>query len=147
MPDLALQRYLVLAERFEVFNELAPNFDLIPWPILSVPEDVRVHDIEWDAVEAFFLAAKSKMSAADYKVLVWATMICFHQDRWAARRILRTAGELEREAMTRAALKVVQVASSLYDELQHGKASMHRSSIERVLAHVMLQAASLGPGL
>ncbi|RDX42308.1 hypothetical protein OH76DRAFT_1422578 [Lentinus brumalis] len=118
--ELALERYAKLAERFDVarFIQRAPDFEEIPWPTLVSPDVLQIEGVRWDAVEAFFAAARSKMSAAAYGKLVKGTMIRFHPDKWAARNILlRARDEDHKKALTRAALRVAQEAGAAYERL------------------------------
>lgn len=120
-PDRALRRYLALADRFDAtrFTERPPTFKQIPWLTLYPPADLQVHDVDWDTVGSFFLAIQRLVSSVDYKVLVKEALLCFHPDRWAARRVLALMeNKDEREAIAQAALRVAQEAGSTYEDLK-----------------------------
>ncbi|RPD68635.1 hypothetical protein L226DRAFT_495510 [Lentinus tigrinus ALCF2SS1-7] len=94
----AIERYKVLSDEFDATKFSVDNpadFEMIPWPVLHSPVTLRLEDIEWSAVEAFFDAAKKHMRTQDYKVFVEKSHKRFHPDRWRARGILKSVSDEE----------------------------------------------------
>lgn len=123
----ALERYHTLSETFDrakFTNEEPLLFELVPWPVLHAPDALRVEDIDWAAVEAFYHAVRPYLSSplrgvAEYKTLLQKARQRFHPDRWSARRLTTTiVDENEQDCMTAALNTVSQAIASLWSELQ-----------------------------
>ncbi|KAF7377919.1 hypothetical protein MSAN_00215700 [Mycena sanguinolenta] len=91
----ALERLKVQIEEFDKikFSETQPlTFHVVPWPVLTDPLDLDIEQIDWNAVEGFFLRAKMQLAtnAAEYKSLVERVHRLFHPDKWKSRGLLVT---------------------------------------------------------
>ncbi|KIJ39498.1 hypothetical protein M422DRAFT_135733, partial [Sphaerobolus stellatus SS14] len=76
-----------LSEAFDeaVFNSGKPlSFGSIPWPILE--RAYSIQDIEWEAVERFFIAVRRFMPSAEFKKFLTKSQRRFHPDKWRARK-------------------------------------------------------------
>ncbi|KAJ6461095.1 hypothetical protein C8R45DRAFT_1029166 [Mycena sanguinolenta] len=113
----ALERLKLQIEEFDKikFSETQPlTFHVVPWPVLTDPLDLDIEQINWTAVEGFFLRAKTQLVAnvAEYKGLVEKVHRLFHPDKWKSRGLLVTvmdenlrkslemAGNVVEQAMT-----------------------------------------------
>lgn len=118
----ALERYKALAEAFDATKFSAENpvdFRDIPWPVLHRPTTYSAQDVDWSAVEAFFISVRSHMKNQDYKVFVEKSHRRFHPDRWRARRVLLSIQNDEvRETLEVAANTVAQAITPLWREVK-----------------------------
>ncbi|KAI0706794.1 hypothetical protein C8T65DRAFT_651450 [Cerioporus squamosus] len=114
----AIERYKMLSDEFDATKFTADNpvdFEMIPWPVLHAPATLRLEDIEWSAVEAFFEAAKKHMRTQDYKTFVEKSHKRFHPDRWRARGILKSVSDEElRNCLEVAATTVAQALTPIW---------------------------------
>ncbi|RDX55157.1 hypothetical protein OH76DRAFT_1397538 [Lentinus brumalis] len=114
----AMERYKMLSEEFDATKFTADNpldFERVPWPVLHAPVTLRLEDIEWSAVEAFFEAAKKHMRAQDYKTFVEKSHKRFHPDRWRARGILKSVADEDlRNCLEVAANTVAQALTPIW---------------------------------
>ena len=114
----ALERYKMLSEEFDTAKFTPENpvdFESIPWPVLLSPVTLRLEDIDWSAVEAFFEAAKKHLRTQDYKVFVEKSHKRFHPDRWRARGILKSIADEElRNCLEVAANTVAQALTPIW---------------------------------
>ena len=91
------------------------TFASIPWPILSPPQKHTFDDIEWSAVEAFFIGAKTVVDGEEYKAMVEKAHRRFHPDKWRSRGLLSTVlDETERERLERAGNVVAQAITPIW---------------------------------
>ena len=103
------------AAKFTTENPV--DFEAVPWPVLLSPATLRVEDIEWAAVEAFFEAARRHMRAQDFKVFVEKSHKRFHPDRWRARGVLKSVADEEvRGSLEVAATTVAQALTPIWRE-------------------------------
>lgn len=120
-PQRALERYKTQAEVFDTakFTDENPvTFLDIPWPVLSRPTSYRAQDIDWTAVEQFFMTVRSHMRSQDYKTLVEKSHRRFHPDRWRARRVLQSVEEEEKSMLEVAANTVAQAITPIWREIK-----------------------------
>lgn len=117
-PARAIERYKALADAFDAakFGPANPaEFELVPWPVLQAPATLRIEDIDWAAVEAFFGAAKRCMRPQDYKAFVEKSHKRFHPDRWRARGVLKSIEDEDfRGSLEVAANTVAQALTPLW---------------------------------
>ncbi|RPD67596.1 hypothetical protein L226DRAFT_440011, partial [Lentinus tigrinus ALCF2SS1-7] len=75
-----------LAEKFDSANlsNAPPDFETIPWPVLTPPPFIHPDNIDWVHVEAFFTAAE-KALGQQYWAFLEKSHRRFHPDRWASR--------------------------------------------------------------
>ncbi|TBU33779.1 hypothetical protein BD311DRAFT_735987 [Dichomitus squalens] len=118
----AIERYKVLCEAFDVAKFTKENpveFETVPWPVLHSPVTLRVEDIDWASVEAFFEAARRHLRAQDYKVFVEKSHKRFHPDRWRARGVLKSLEDEElRGNLEVAANTVAQALTPIWREMR-----------------------------
>ena len=99
----ALERYKILSEEFDSTKfcaDLPLTMEAVPWPVLTPPARFSVADVDWEAVEKFFLGVRELMGAQDYKTIVEKSHRRFHPDRWRSRSLLKTVlDEMERNNM------------------------------------------------
>lgn len=118
----ALERYRVLSEAFDAakFTPEDPvTFLAVPWPVLHRPSALRVEDVDWSAVEAFFKAVRPHMRSQEYKTLVEKSHRRFHPDRWRARRVLHDIQDDQLKACLEvAANTVAQALTPLWREVK-----------------------------
>ncbi|OBZ68221.1 hypothetical protein A0H81_11698 [Grifola frondosa] len=118
----ALERYKMLCESFDTakFTTEEPvTFDIVPWPVLMAPHALRVEDVDWAAVEAFFGAAKMHMRGQDYKAFVEKSHKRFHPDRWRSRGVLKSVEDDElRGCLEVASNTVAQALTPLWREVK-----------------------------
>ncbi|KAI0744434.1 hypothetical protein C8Q76DRAFT_567766, partial [Earliella scabrosa] len=77
-----------LTEQFDTAKfavEPPPDFFAIPWPVLASPAELKPESIDWQAVEAFFDAAKERLPTPDYVTFINQAQKRFHPDRWRSR--------------------------------------------------------------
>ncbi|KAI0743573.1 hypothetical protein C8Q80DRAFT_1106514 [Daedaleopsis nitida] len=114
----AIERYKALADEFDAakFTQENPvDFESVPWPVLESPVTLRLEDIDWSAVEAFFEAAKKYMRTQDYKAFVEKSHKRFHPDRWRARGILKSVEDDDlRGCLEVAATTVAQALTPIW---------------------------------
>lgn len=120
----ALERYKSLAEAFDSAKFSADSpicFRDIPWPVLLRPTTYTAQDVDWSAVETFFISVKSHMKSQDYKTFVEKSHRRFHPDRWRARRVLLNIQDDEvRQMLEVAANTVAQALTPLWREVKGG---------------------------
>lgn len=118
----AIERYKMLCEEFDAAKFSVDNpvdFEMVPWPVLHNPLTLRLENIEWSAVEAFFEAAKKHMRGQDYKAFVEKSHKRFHPDRWRARGVLKSITDDElRGCLEVAANTVAQALTPIWRELR-----------------------------
>ncbi|KAH9949571.1 hypothetical protein B0H21DRAFT_727465 [Amylocystis lapponica] len=123
-PSRALERYKLLCEAFDTakFTAADPvSFEVVPWPVLHSPAALKVEDIDWGAVEAFFRAVKVLMRSQDYKAFVEKSHKRFHPDRWRARGVLKSIEDDQlRDCLDVAANTVAQALTPLWREVKGG---------------------------
>ncbi|KAJ7796037.1 hypothetical protein B0H14DRAFT_3552635 [Mycena olivaceomarginata] len=118
-PAHALERLEFLIEEFNTikFSEAQPlTYHVIPWPVLADPYN-NVKQIDWDAVEAFFLRAKGQfgVNVAGYNTLVEKVHRLFHPDKWKSRRLLVTVMDEElRKSLEEAGNVVAQAMTPIW---------------------------------
>ncbi|KAG7447304.1 uncharacterized protein BT62DRAFT_967246 [Guyanagaster necrorhizus] len=114
----ALDRVQMLMDEFEniKFSESQPaTFEVIPWPVLHDPLQLKVGQVDWAGVEAFFVTARAELEVAEYKKMVERLHKMFHPDRWRARAILKTVfDEFLRHALEEAGNTVSQAMTPLW---------------------------------
>jgi hypothetical protein len=119
-PSLALARFTVINQEFDTitFSDAQPfTFEGTPWPHLGWPRSLKIEDIEWSSVEAFFTSVKSSMPLSDYKDLVEKSHRRFHPDKWRARRLLQTVhDESLRDQLEKAGIAVSQALTPIWLE-------------------------------
>ena len=112
----------MLSETFDAAKFTKENpveFEIIPWPVLHSPVTLRVEDIDWASVEAFFEAARRYLRTQDYKVFVEKSHKRFHPDRWRARGVLKSLEDEElRGSLEVAANTVAQALTPLWREMR-----------------------------
>ena len=94
----ALARFRLLSTEFDTikFCDTQPlTFESVPWPVLCSPHSLSIDDIDWQAVEDFFMQVKLMLNDAEYKVLVEKTHRRFHPDKWRSRALLMTVADNE----------------------------------------------------
>jgi hypothetical protein len=115
-PEVAIQRYLAIAAKFDAVkftSESPPTFASIPWPILQ--PSFSLHDIEWEAVENFFIAAEKLISADHIREFMDKSHKRFHPDRWRSRRVLSSVeDELDRDLLEVAGSSVSQALTPMW---------------------------------
>ncbi|TRM70070.1 hypothetical protein BD626DRAFT_391274 [Schizophyllum amplum] len=118
----ALERYRALAEDFDKTKFAADTplgFEDVPWPVLHSPVNFTIEDVDWAAVEAFFMAVRPSMRAQDYKTFVQKSHLRFHPDRWRSRGLLKAVlDDTERECLDVAANTVAQALTPIWSELK-----------------------------
>ncbi|KAI0686181.1 hypothetical protein C8Q76DRAFT_601176, partial [Earliella scabrosa] len=62
-----------------------PDLFSIPWPVLISPAELKLEEINWEAVDSFFKAAKERLSPDDFRTFVSQAQRRFHPDRWRSR--------------------------------------------------------------
>ncbi|KAI0049855.1 hypothetical protein FA95DRAFT_1677189 [Auriscalpium vulgare] len=120
-PQRALERYTTLCTAFDTGKYAAGSapltFDAVPWPVLRAPGTFGAEDIDWSAVEGFFVGVRVHMREQDYRALVEKSHRRFHPDRWSARGLLKAVGdEAERGGIEVAANTVAQALTPLWRE-------------------------------
>jgi hypothetical protein len=119
-PSLALARFIAINQEFDAitFSDDQPfTFEGIPWPHLGWPRSLKIEDIEWSSVEAFFTSVKSSMPLSDYKDLVEKSHRRFHPDKWRGRRLLQTVhDESLRDQLEKAGIAVSQALTPIWLE-------------------------------
>ncbi|KAH8119230.1 hypothetical protein DFH11DRAFT_1686161 [Phellopilus nigrolimitatus] len=117
----ALERYKQLCDAFDKLNFIKGDvvvFETIPWPVLLRPGSFGVEDVDWTAVETFFLQVRTYMPTKDYVTLVEKSHKRFHPDRWRSRRVLQCVEEEEeKECMEVAANTVAQALTPLWQDV------------------------------
>ena len=63
--------------------------------ISIIEGSLSIDDIDWQAVEDFFMQVKVMLNDAEYKVLVEKTHRRFHPDKWRSRALLMTVADKE----------------------------------------------------
>jgi hypothetical protein len=67
------------------FSEAQPlTVEVVPWPVLTKPFDLKVGQLNWSMVEAFYTSTKREMvsTPAEYNGLLEKTHRMFHPDKW-----------------------------------------------------------------
>lgn len=118
----ALERYKVLSDAFDTAKFMPEDpitFLTVPWPVLHRPSTLKIEDVDWSAVEAFFKAVRPHMRGQDYNALVEKSHRRFHPDRWRARRVLQGLADDELKACLEvAANTVAQALTPLWREVK-----------------------------
>ncbi|KAJ8076452.1 hypothetical protein PM082_000875 [Marasmius tenuissimus] len=116
----AVDRYNQLCETFDStkFCEEEPLvWEAVPWPVLTFPTQIRIGDIEWDAVEKFFDAAQRTMTTQQYRTFVVRSQHRFHPDRWSGRRLLKAVvDDSEREHIETTADRVSKALTPIWEQ-------------------------------
>ena len=109
----AVERFKLVSIEFDaiVFGDLQPlTVQSIPWPVASSPEEFKVTQLDWSAVETFFRLAKQSIPLDPYKKLVSECYFRFHPDRWSSRGILNTIRDETLRAQVQSACNAVSQA-------------------------------------
>jgi len=117
----ALTRFLSQKKEFlEIkFSDAQPlTAEVIPWPVLVRPLNLKLGDIDWHMVKEFFACVEHQISAEEYKGLVWETYLMFRADRWRAKqRFVSVKDEPMRELLN----NTVNTVSQAMESLRKGK--------------------------
>lgn len=91
------------------------TFASVPWPLLVPPTQRTLASVQWQAVEAFFAAAKATLDATAYKEMLEKAHRRFHPDKWRSRGLLQTVlDENLRKALEDAGNDVAQAITPLW---------------------------------
>ena len=94
----ALERYRIVCQYFDEtkFSETYPlTFHDIPWPTLQSPLINSPQDITWEAVQGFFMVAKTIIRGQAYRDFLKSSVSRFHTDRWRSRKLLESIVNME----------------------------------------------------
>ena len=94
----ALERYRLVCQYFDEtkFSETYPlTFHDIPWPTLQSPFINSPQDMTWEAVQGFFMVAKTKFRGQAYRDFLKSSVSRFHTDRWRSRKLLESIVNVE----------------------------------------------------
>ena len=94
----ALERYRLVCQHFDEtkFSETYPlTFHDIPWPTLQSPFRNSPQDMTWEAVQAFFMVAKTIIRGQAYRDFLKSSVSRFHTDRWRSRKLLESVVDVE----------------------------------------------------
>ncbi|GJE92592.1 hypothetical protein PsYK624_087470 [Phanerochaete sordida] len=101
------------ATRFDAAQPL--TFASVPWPLLVPPAQRALGGVEWQAVEAFFAAARAELGDEEYREMLEKAHRRFHPDKWRARGLLRTVLDEElRRSLEDAGNTVAQAITPLW---------------------------------
>ncbi|GJE92571.1 hypothetical protein PsYK624_087260 [Phanerochaete sordida] len=117
-PTHALRRFELVSIEFDAirFSERQPvTMWNVPWPTLQHPFLLKVEDITWGMVEAFFEKARSALSTSEYQSIVEKTHRRFHPDKWRSRNLLLSVRDEElRKKLEDAGNAVAQAMTPLW---------------------------------
>jgi hypothetical protein len=115
----ALKHYEEVSETFDA--RARPSLDdpllfkEVPWPLLANPLTIAVEDVSWEAVEAFFTAAKGFLRHQEYTHLLDRSAKRFHPDRWRSKGMFASiADEAMRGSMEVAVDAIAQAVVPLW---------------------------------
>ena len=94
----ALERYRLVCQYFDEtrFSETYPlTFHDIPWPTLQSPRRNSPQDMTWEAVQGFFMVAKTIIRGQAYRDFLKLSVSRFHTDRWRSRKLLESVVNAE----------------------------------------------------
>jgi len=94
----ALERYRLVCQYFDEtkFSETNPlSFHDIPWPTLQSPFKNSPQDMTWEAVQGFFMFAKTIVRGQAYRDFLKSSVSRFHTDRWRGRKLLQSVVNVE----------------------------------------------------
>ena len=94
----ALERYRLVCQYFDEtkFSEAYPlTFHDIPWPTLQSPFKNSPQDMTWEAVQGFFMVAKTIIRGQAYRDFLKSSVSRFHTDRWRSRKLLGSIVNVE----------------------------------------------------
>ena len=94
----ALERYRIVCQYFDEtkFSETYPlTFHDIPWPTLQSPFRNSPQDMTWEAVQGFFMVAKTVIRGQAYRNFLKSSVSRFHTDRWRSRKLLESVTNVE----------------------------------------------------
>ena len=94
----AIERYRLVCQYFDEtkFSEMYPvTFHDIPWPTLQSPFKNSPQDMTWEAVQGFFMVAKTIIRGQAYRDFLKSSVSRFHTDRWRGRRLLNFIVDVE----------------------------------------------------
>lgn len=94
----ALERYRLVCQYFDEtrFSETYPlTFHDIPWPTLQSPFKNSPQDMTWEAVQSFFVVAKTIIRGQAYRDFLKSSVSRFHTDRWRSRKLLESIVNVE----------------------------------------------------
>ena len=94
----ALERYRLVCQYFDEtkFSETYPlTFHDIPWPTLQSPFKNSPQDMTWEAVQGFFMVAKTIIRGQAYRDFLKSSVSRFHTDRWRSRKLLEAIVNVE----------------------------------------------------
>ena len=89
----AIERYRLVCQYFDEakFSGTYPlTFHDIPWPTLQSPFKISPQDMTWEAVEGFFMVAKTIIRGQAYRDFLKSSVSRFHTDRWRSRKLLES---------------------------------------------------------
>ena len=99
----ALERYRLVCQYFDEtkFSEMYPlTFHDIPWPTLQSPFRNSPQDMTWEAIQGFFMFAKTIIRGQAYRDFLKSSISRFHTDRWRGRKLLASVvNEEERDCI------------------------------------------------
>ena len=94
----AIERYRLVCQYFDEtkFSEMYPlTFHDIPWPTLQTPFKNSPQDMTWEAVQKFFMVAKTIIRGQAYRDFLKSSVSRFHTDRWRSRKLLESIVNVE----------------------------------------------------
>ena len=94
----ALERYRLVCQYFDEtkFSKTYPlTFHDIPWPTLQSPFQNSPQDMTWEAVQGFFMVAKTIIRGQAYRDFLKSSVSRFHTDRWRSRKLLESIVNVE----------------------------------------------------
>jgi hypothetical protein len=94
----AIERYRLVCQYFDEtkFSETYPlTFHDIPWPTLQSPFINSPQDMTWEAVQGFFMVAKTIIRGQAYRDFLKSSVSRFHTDRWRSRKLLESIVNVE----------------------------------------------------
>lgn len=116
----ALERYRLVCQYFDKtkFSETYPlTFHDIPWPTLQSPFRNSPQDMTWEAIQGFFMVAKTIIRGQAYRDLLKSSVSRFHTDRWQSRKLLESVVNVEeRDCIEVAVDSVGKSLGNLWDE-------------------------------
>ena len=116
----ALERYRLVCQYFDEtkFSETYPlTFHDIPWPTLQSPSRNSPQDMSWEAVQGFFMVAKTIIRGQAYRDFLKSSVSRFHTDRWRSRKLWESVVDVEE----RDCIEVgeYQIFTSVFLDLTH----------------------------
>ena len=94
----AVERYKLVCQYFDEtkFSKTYPlTFHDIPWPTLQSPFINSPQDMTWEAVQGFFMVAKTIIRGQAYRDFLKSSVSRFHTDRWRSRKLLESIVNVE----------------------------------------------------